>query len=291
MKKLSFFILYFLIINNYIIAQTIVESKIIYENKGTPTQKKNGFLYANNILLPDVFEQVYFQGRMYEFTTSQNQKGNEGYFPSTTNLLIVVLAEKIQKDILAKGWYLGDKLYKGTPEDWIYVKWKKGSAFVSSTKIESFIAEQNLPYLNRTKSNKPEDRPLNKFFQAWFNNSPEKEDKQFIIDLANLEIKNPDCEVSTYENVIKCWIYFEEWDNILTELKTKKFIESYLLCNSDPIGIVRKITTKIPQSYTNTMNECLNECSTILSNLKVEKICGFEHNYRFLSTGIKKLMR
>lgn len=127
----------------------MVENKIVYEQKGTRSQKISGFLYVNHKIISDVFRLVHVQGKTYEFCQSLNPWGNEGYLPSEKKLDIASTMDKISTTDMQKGWYLGDKSFNGTPDDWLYLKWEANSAFVSPDKIESFVLELNLTPISR----------------------------------------------------------------------------------------------------------------------------------------------
>jgi hypothetical protein len=295
MRKIIVLLLIFFIFAkfaNHIYGQTMVENKIIYEQKGTRSQKINGYLYVNRTLLPDVFQTVNFRGKTYEFCQSVNPWGNEGYLPAGIKQNVASAKEKISPRDLQKGWYLGNKLLSETPADWLYVTWEGNGAFVSASKIDSFIEESQLPYIRKSQSEHHRTPLFFELYQNWALNCPEKEDKNFILDLADMEIKNPACDTTTYERVLQCWAFFKQWDRMIAALKNSKFIESYILRNANPVDIVKGIVQQFPDTYNARINECLNQTSSIILGLKPAKEkYGYEHDFKLISDGIKALMK
>jgi len=130
----------------------VVKHDIKYSNQGTKSEGRSGYLTVNNIVVPDCFNKVAADGKVYTFKTKNTTWGNDGYFPSdgeSVESVFPVVNKKISDADLQQGWSEVSGQYSNVPVQWIYVKWSGGSAALSPDKIDAFVKAKSLKVIPR----------------------------------------------------------------------------------------------------------------------------------------------
>jgi len=120
----------------------IIMDEVEYSRKGTRSEAEHGMLYIGGSRLPDCFTLVHHKGRTWNFHQRTGLWGRDGYFPvegSGVRDIITATADPLDCESLAKGWREGTALHQNTPENWIFVRWPDGSAFVDPLRINDMV--------------------------------------------------------------------------------------------------------------------------------------------------------
>jgi hypothetical protein len=129
-----------------------VTHEIKYNNKGTKSEGRSGFLKINGYLIPDTFLFIVVDGNLFKFYQKRNTWGDDGYFPSENEMIESIypsVNKNINIDDLTKGWSEVSGRYLNVPSHWIFVKWDNGSAVISPEKIDDFIKIKSLKIISR----------------------------------------------------------------------------------------------------------------------------------------------
>lgn len=128
---------------------------VTYSAKGTRSEARHGYVEIEGYIVPDIFVYLTYRGKTVVFLTRSNMWGDDGYWPS----LEVVLPEKKGSPLTVKekikGWRISQDVPSDFPEDWVFVKWGNGSAFVSAKKLKNFVETMNLPTIAREGTERP----------------------------------------------------------------------------------------------------------------------------------------
>jgi hypothetical protein len=143
MKKLTLIIIFLSIIATSFECVTygkgnrcILRSTVSYSNKGTRSESRHGYLFLNGKEIPDVYRLVICNDRAFKFFQRRHMWGRDGYFPvKTEGGEIVKDGSHAGTEAIRREYYRGNVRYENTPEDWIFVRWDGGAAFVSPERI------------------------------------------------------------------------------------------------------------------------------------------------------------
>jgi hypothetical protein len=130
----------------------VVKHEIKYSNKGSRSEGRSGYLIVNDFTLPDCFNKVAAEGKVYSFKTKSTTWGDDGYFPvegESVESVFPAVNKKISDSDLLQGWSEIPGRYVNIPSHWILVKWSNGSAALSPDKIDAFIKVKTLNLIPR----------------------------------------------------------------------------------------------------------------------------------------------
>jgi hypothetical protein len=114
-----------------------LRNTVSYSNRGTRSEARHGHLFLNEREIPDVYRLVICSDRAFGFFQRRHMWGRDGYFPVKLGEDggIVKSSTGTGSDAIERGYYRGNVRYGNTPEDWMFVKWDGGAAFVSPERI------------------------------------------------------------------------------------------------------------------------------------------------------------
>jgi len=128
---------------------------VTYTAKGTRSEARHGYVEIEGYMVPDIFVCLSYRDEAVVFLTRSNLWGDDGYWPS----LEVVLPEKRGAPLTVKekikGWRISQDVPSNLPGDWVFVKWKNGSACVSAKKLKNFAETMDLPTITREGTERP----------------------------------------------------------------------------------------------------------------------------------------
>ncbi|MBN1499287.1 MAG: hypothetical protein JW982_03990 [Spirochaetes bacterium] len=116
-----------------------VQNEIIYFKKDTKSERKEGSLIINNYKLPDIFLYVEADSKGFIFIENGSPFGKSGYFLAEEQKIIPDSKTVFQKVHFDKGFYESNERFTNTPNSYIYVEWKKGSAFIDAEKLSEIM--------------------------------------------------------------------------------------------------------------------------------------------------------
>lgn len=128
-----------------------LQHKVTYSHKGTRSEARHGYLYLDEKRVPDCFTMLVAEGKAYSFFTRSNRWGNDGYFQVEKAPTLPETSTQITAEQKKRGWYKGKKRLTGTPEDWVYVRWKKGEAYANLEGMKKLKQQFSIPRLPRRK--------------------------------------------------------------------------------------------------------------------------------------------
>ncbi len=129
-----------------------LEEKVTYSAKGSKSESSHHYLLVNEKAIPDTFNLVWQEGRLYRFHTRQHMWGTDGYAPvKEDGFKITSSDKKITDTDTQRKWYLGKARLDGTPDHWVYVEWRDGAAFVDPIAMNTLAEELKLPILRRSE--------------------------------------------------------------------------------------------------------------------------------------------
>ncbi len=139
-----------------------LDHTITYTAKGSRSEAQHGHLWVDGEELPKVFTRVSRGQLSYRLHQRQNLWGADGYHPETPAVLPTASSDVMPIIARERGYYLGEKRLKDTPEDWLCVEWGQSQrAFVAPKSIENFIATHKLrPMSNMEMMEHPEPSRL-----------------------------------------------------------------------------------------------------------------------------------
>ncbi|MGC9490608.1 MAG: hypothetical protein ACP5CD_05220 [Thermovirgaceae bacterium] len=123
--------------------------RISYSAKGTRSEARHGHLEIEGYALPDAFTRLFYREVGVGFRTRSHLWGEDGYWPDAGVSLPEEEGPPLPEEAKERGWILADKIPADIPEEWVWVKWKDGSAFVDAECLKDFINEMKLPLLER----------------------------------------------------------------------------------------------------------------------------------------------
>ncbi len=115
----------------------MLRNTVSYSNRGTRSEARHGHLFLNEKEIPDVYRLVICSGRAFRFFQRRHMWGRDGYFPVEIREdgEIAEGSTVAGKDAIERGYYRGNVRHSNTPENWMFVKWDGGAAFVSPERI------------------------------------------------------------------------------------------------------------------------------------------------------------
>jgi len=122
---------------------------VTYSAKGSRSEARHGHLEIEGYTLPDVFTRLSYRGVGVSFDSRSNLWGEDGYWPDAQVSLPEEEGPPLPEEAKERGWILADKVPSDIPEEWVWVKWKDGSAFVAAERLKDFVEEMGLPLLER----------------------------------------------------------------------------------------------------------------------------------------------
>lgn len=121
-----------------------VEHYLTYTSKGTRSEARHGHLRINATAVPYGFERIVAGDQSFAMYFRKYHWGDDGYhraeppyFPPSSSLNLT--GKQIEK-----GYVLGGERYQNTPDQWIYVEWKGGRAFVDPQFLNTLIKDQGI---------------------------------------------------------------------------------------------------------------------------------------------------
>ncbi len=123
--------------------------RITFSAKGTRSEARHGFIEVEGYTLPDVFTEVVYRGIGVGFRTRSHMWGDDGYWPDARVSLPEEKGPALSAEARERGWAMTDETPEKLPENWAFVKWKDGSAFVTADCLKDFVEEMELPLLER----------------------------------------------------------------------------------------------------------------------------------------------
>lgn len=113
--------------------------EIVITNKGTKSEGTVGKLKVGEYYIPAIFMYVTDSEKTYKFTVNNKLWGQHEYFPMEKKLVETMSTKEIGQTEFDLGYYIGTSKLKGTPNNWIYVKWNTNSAYIDLEKIEEVL--------------------------------------------------------------------------------------------------------------------------------------------------------
>lgn len=108
------------------------------QNKGTRSERQDGYLQIKEYTLPDLFVFVQQDGKAFSFSVNTKRFGRTGYH--ITNTIELQVSNKfITEEEKERGWYIGSALKVNTPRCWLFVQWNGGSAYIDPQKAETTL--------------------------------------------------------------------------------------------------------------------------------------------------------
>lgn len=131
---------------------------VTYSAKGTRSEARHGFIEIEGYTVPDVFTCLVYNGIGVTFSSRSYHWGDDGYWPSAMLAAPEVEGPPLSETEEKTGWKITDKRPAGLPENWVYVEWEEGAAFVAPDRLKDFVEKMELPLILR-EGNSPE-KPL-----------------------------------------------------------------------------------------------------------------------------------
>ena len=115
----------------------MLRGRVSFSHKGTRSEARHGRLFLKGKEIPDVYRLVICRGSAFKFFQRRHMWGRDGYFPVKTGEdgEIVEGSADAGTEVIQRGYYRGNVRHRNTPEDWIFVRWDGGAAFVSPERI------------------------------------------------------------------------------------------------------------------------------------------------------------
>lgn len=128
-----------------------ISHTITYSNKGTRSEAQHGFLTIDGCNVPDNFTFLQYGltgGRAFSFATRSHLWGSDGYWPTEARVIPIGEGE-LTDAAMDQGWVQTTSQIPGIPQNWVYVEWPKGSAFVAPSGMEEMVKALNIPFIPR----------------------------------------------------------------------------------------------------------------------------------------------
>lgn len=113
--------------------------EVVVTNKGTKSEGTTGKLKVRDYYIPAIFMYVTDSEKTYKFIANNKLWGQHEYFPMDKKMIETMNTKEIGQTELDLGYYIGTSKLKGTPSNWIFVKWNTNSAYVDLEKIEDVL--------------------------------------------------------------------------------------------------------------------------------------------------------
>lgn len=110
--------------------------KIRYESRGSRSERKIGLLSYRSQKIPYLFNYIQYKDSAYKLTNAKRRWGNVGYQP-TIKKEIEKSSEKAVND--GAPFALTKVKFADIPDDWAYVEWENGSAFIDLNRFNEII--------------------------------------------------------------------------------------------------------------------------------------------------------
>jgi hypothetical protein len=122
-----------------------VEHELTYTAKGTRSEARHGHLKIDGQEVPWAFSQIVVGDAAYRLRSRTEMWGDDGYHPDPSVPRPSESPLEMSEEAAAQGYYCGSKRLRGTPENWLYVKWCGQSAFVAADRIGRLIEDYRIP--------------------------------------------------------------------------------------------------------------------------------------------------
>jgi hypothetical protein len=123
--------------------------RISYSAKGSRSEARHGYIEIEGYTVPDVFEEIVYRGVGIGFRTRSHLWGDDGYWPDACVSLPEEKGPSLTAEDRERGWIVTDMTPGDLPEEWVFVKWEGGSAFVAAEALKDLVDEMQLPILER----------------------------------------------------------------------------------------------------------------------------------------------
>ncbi|MDA3899482.1 MAG: hypothetical protein PF637_03070 [Spirochaetes bacterium] len=118
-----------------------------YKSRGTRSERRIGVLTYKTVEIPYIFTFIQHNNQAFSLKKSNHRWGSLGYQP--------IIKKEIKKgeqkaQINATGYCLTETRDVGIPDDWAYVEWNGGKAFINLERLSSVLKEppfKDLPSL------------------------------------------------------------------------------------------------------------------------------------------------
>jgi len=127
----------------------LIEGRTVYSNQGTRSEARHHYLYVRDRAVPDTFELVWQEGRLYRFVQRDHTWGDDGYLSVPSDIHIVRTDRVLSDEDARRKFYDGNERLDGTPEHWAYVEWKGGRAFVDPIALWNLVESKRLKPIPR----------------------------------------------------------------------------------------------------------------------------------------------
>ncbi len=122
---------------------------VTYSAKGSRSEARHGFIEIEGYTVPDVFTSLVYKGIGVTFSSRSYHWGDDGYWPSAKVAVPEVEGPSLSETDKETGWKITDKRPAGLPENWVYVEWEEGAAFVAPDRLKDFVEKMGLPLIPR----------------------------------------------------------------------------------------------------------------------------------------------
>ena len=128
-----------------------VSHEVTLLREGTRSEAQQGWLVIDCVLLPDTFSPVVVNGQEYAFYQRDYLWGQDGYFPTGQTVEPILGKGAVSDEDLAQGWYLGREKLENTPDNWIYVEWMYGQAWVAPESVGDLVRAEAIENIERDR--------------------------------------------------------------------------------------------------------------------------------------------
>jgi len=121
-----------------------VDHYLTYSRQGSRSEARHGHLKINDVTIPYGFDRIVAGDESYAFCTRTQLWGDDGYHPARPPFFPSSSSALLSAQQLQKGFALVGERRQNMPEQWIYVEWKGGRAFVAPESLDVLIREQGI---------------------------------------------------------------------------------------------------------------------------------------------------
>jgi hypothetical protein len=121
-----------------------IDYSLTYSRQGTRSEARHGHLKINDVTIPYGFDRVVAGSESYASYTRTQLWGDDGYHPARPPFFPSASSALLSAQQLQKGFALVGERRQNTPQEWIYVEWKGGRAFVAPESLGVLIKEQGI---------------------------------------------------------------------------------------------------------------------------------------------------
>ena len=122
---------------------------VTYSAQNTRSEARHGYVEIEGYVVPDVFTCLSYKNKGVTFLIRSNLWGDDGYWPSVGVDLPEEFGPPLTEKERTKGWRVSQKTPSNLSRDWVFVKWPKGSAFVSAKRLKEFVKTMSLSTIAR----------------------------------------------------------------------------------------------------------------------------------------------